>query len=257
MYLVMCWPVDAVLSLDTDDPVEFDGAHCEWEDPDLDEYLDVAILLDGVKGDGVSLERSDGGLVCKIRFIVPDDYSDANQDQLANAIAGGLSDGFGENGLQAQGHNVYLDLNLDDEPTLSSAPGPTVLPTLAALAFGGTVVALREAIDAAKANNTFESALESTLETMKPLSLAVGSGEVEKVQLLLDAGANPDGDGEDPPIENTALVNTQRLPDVEAVDMAQRLVAAGASIKNPAGLVKKAKSRGKAKLADFFSTLDV
>ncbi len=93
------------------------------------------------------------------------------------------------------------------------------MPTLAALAFGGSADALREGIEAAKANNVLESAMLSTLETMKPMSLAVSSGDVEKVQLLLDAGANPNGDGEDAPIESTALVNAQCLPDVAALSL--------------------------------------
>lgn len=256
MYLTMCWPVDEVLCSDSDKAIEFDGVPCEWEESDLDEYLDVSILLNGVKGDRVSLEQMDGGLVCKIRFIVPHDYSAENQEQLANAIAGGLSDGFGENGLQAQGHNVYLDLNLSDDPILSSAPGPTVLPTLAVLAFGGNVDALREGINAARASNTLESALQSTLETMRPLSLAVSSGEVEKVQILLDAGADPNGDGVHTPMESAALVNTQCLPDVAAVDMVERLVAAGASIKNATELASMAKSRGKKKLSEYLSALE-
>ena len=256
MYLTMSWPVDDVLSLHTDDVIEFDGGPCEWEEPDLDEYLDVAILLHGVKGDRVSLVREEEGFMCHIRFIVPDGFPGDAQEQLADHIAGGLSDGFGEDGLRAHGHDVYLDLNLDDDPRIVSAPGPTVLPTLAALAAGGSVDALRAGIDTAKANNTLESAFASTLETMKPLALAVGSGEVDKVQLLLDAGINPNGDGSDSPIESTALVNTQCLPDVAAVEMAERLLASGANIRDPAGLAKKAENRGKSKLAKFFHSLE-
>ncbi|WP_442506732.1 hypothetical protein SH528x_005592 [Novipirellula sp. SH528] len=252
----MSWPVDEVLSAETDEPVEFDAVPCEWEESDLDEYLDVSILLHGVKGDKVALERVDGQLVCHVRFIVPNDFSVENQEKLIDEVTGALSDGFGENGLQTQGHNVCLELDLDNEPKTSTTPGPTVLPTLAALAFGGSADALREAIDAAKAIRGLESAMLSTLETMKPLSLAVGSGDVEKVQLLLDAGANPNGDDAGVPIESTVLVNSQCLSDADAVDMARRLVAAGASVKNPKGLAKKAASRGKTKLAEYFRALE-
>lgn len=256
MYLTMSWPVDEILSTETDDPVEFDAVPCEWEESDLDEYLDVSILLHGIQGDKVELERVDGRLVCHVRFIVPDDFSGENQEKLVDGVTGGLSDGFGEDGLQAHGHNVYLELNLDDEPKISTTPGPTALPTLAALAFGGSADALKEAIEAAKAINGLESAMSSTLETMKPLSLAVGSGNVEKVQLLLDAGANPNGDDGDEPLESTALVNTQCLPDADAVEVARRLVAAGATVKNPKELAKKAVSRGKKMLSEYFGALD-
>ena len=135
-------------------------------------------------------------------------------------------------------------------------PGPTATATLAVLAFAGDADALGDRIQAAKSDGTFESAMQSTLETMKPLALAVGSGSIEKVQLLLDAGANPNGDeDEGPPIASTALVNSQCLPDDDALEMAQRLVAAGAQVQNPKGLAKTAKSRGKTKLADYFGSL--
>lgn len=256
MYLTMSWPVDEVLSAETDGSVEFDAVPCEWEEPDLDEYLDVSILLHGLKDDRVALEKVDGQLVCHVRFIVPDDFSSENQEKLAKGVKGGLSDGFGENGLQAQGHSVYLELNLDEEPKTNTNPGPTVLPTLAALAFGGSAGALKDAIESAKANNELESAMLSTLETMKPLSLAVGSGDVEKVQLLLDAGADPNGDDAGLPIESTALVNSHCLPDSDAVEMARRLIAAGATVNNPKGLAKKAASRGKKLLSKYFLTLN-
>ncbi len=256
MYLTMRWPVDEVLCSETDEPIEFDAVPCEWEESNLDEYLDVSILLHGVKGDKVALEIVDGHLVFNVRFIVPNDFSDENVEKLVDDVTGGLSDGFGENGLQAQGRKVYLELNLDEEPNTSREPGPTVMSTLAALAFGGSVDALRDRIEPARADSTLETAMLSTLETRMPLSLAVGSGDVEKVQLLLDAGANAKGEDGDVPIESTALVNTQCLPDAAAVEMAQRLIAAGASIKNPKGLAKKAASRGKTKLAEYFGSLE-
>ena len=256
MYLTMSWPVEEVLSTETDEPAEFSAVPCEWIEPDLDEYLDVAILLHGIRGDKVQLENVDGKLMCNVRFIVPNDFSEENQDKLIDGVTGGLSDGFGENGLRAQGHSVYLELDLDEEPTTITSPGPTVLPTLAALAFGGSAEALSEGIENAKASNTLESALLTTLETMKPLSLAVGSGDVQKVQLLLDAGANPNGDDDDVPIDSTAMVNAQCLPDASAVEIAQRLIAAGARVKNAKGLAKKATSRGKSKLAEYFDALN-
>lgn len=253
MYLTMSWQVAGVFCADTDETIRFDAVPCEWEDSDLDEYLDVSILLHGVKGDRVILEQTDGTLVCRVRFIVPDDFSMEDQQRLVHEVTGGISDGFGENGLQAQGHNVYLDLNLDEEPATSTAAGPTVLPTLAALAFGGSVEALRQAIEAAQADGSFDSAMQSTLETMGPLSLAVGSGDVDKVQLLLDAGADPNGNDEHSPIQSVALVNAQCLPDAAAVDMARRLVAAGAGIQNPNALANTATSRGKMELAAYLS----
>ena len=256
MYLTMGWEVEEVLSSETDEPEEFDAIPCEWAEPDLDEYLDVSILLHGVKGDRVSLAKFDGHLMCHVRFIVPDDFSTENQEKLVDEVRGGLSDGFGENGLQAQGHSVYLELDLDVEPHISTEAGPTTLPTLAALAFGGSAVAMKEAIEAAKEANGLESALSITLETMKPLALAVGSGDVAKVQLLLDAGANPNGDEGGDPLESACLVNKECLPDANAVEMVRRLVGAGAIVKNPKSLAKKAASRGKERLSEYFAQLD-
>lgn len=187
--------------------------------------------------------------------MVPDDFSAENQQALVDGVTGGISDGFGENGLAAAGHDAYLDLDLDVDPNVETSSGPTVPPTIAVLAFAGTAEALAERIDASKADGTFSAAMQSTLETMQPLALAISSGDVAKVKLLIDAGADPAGAPGDSPLKTTAQVGTHALSDETSADIARLLIDTGAPKSNVAEAIKFAESRGKRKLSEFLRSL--
>jgi hypothetical protein len=251
---------------DGDSPIEDDDV-LDLITPALPSKIEEAIGDDlnedlayvGIVGGEIWVERpQEWGLTAEARFWSPTALDEKTTAALVAEVMAQWSDGIGEGGFEFEADGRKVLVVPDDDPSeasvVESDVGTDVPPpsSVAMFARKGLVEEVRRAL--AEGDDP-----SGTLQGYSALHLAVLRGHTDIARVLLDAGSDVNQRcrvGETA-LELVALAN--KLDDDQSADLAERLLAKGATLGGSVGsnVLEYALNRRKVKLVNLLRSKGV